>query len=187
MLWVVLPIDMSGLPVLVFRHFDRGQEKTSPRPGESPMTLLHNTFGTTSRIRVGYRPATPVRMTREEALARLKQRTMPLPGRVAPHSQPGVICATPAVPVSGYGRSCRHRRGNRLPRAQTVAARDRGTAGVAAPGFQVGGGPLAVHLTGYRQHPSGPDPGQVQRGRSDCPDQSRTRGPCDPGWDRFDR
>lgn len=71
------------------------------------MTLLHNTFGTTSRIRVGYRPATPVRMTREEALARLKQRTMPLPGRVAPHSQPGVICATPAVPVSGYGRSGR--------------------------------------------------------------------------------
>lgn len=71
------------------------------------MTLLHNTFGATSRTRVGYRPATPVRMTREEALARLKQRTMPLPGRAAQHSQPGVSCATPAVPMSGPGRSGR--------------------------------------------------------------------------------
>jgi DNA-binding CsgD family transcriptional regulator len=41
-------------------------------------------------------------MTREEALARLKQRTMPLPGRAGPHAQPGTICATPAVPTSGH-------------------------------------------------------------------------------------
>ena len=72
------------------------------------MTVLHNTFGAPSRTRVGYRPATPVRMTREEALARLKQRTMPLPGRAVPNGQPGVICATPAVPTSGHlGRSGR--------------------------------------------------------------------------------
>jgi DNA-binding CsgD family transcriptional regulator len=41
-------------------------------------------------------------MTREEALARLKQRTMPLPGRPGPHAQPGTICATPAGPGSGH-------------------------------------------------------------------------------------
>jgi DNA-binding CsgD family transcriptional regulator len=47
-------------------------------------------------------------MTREEALARLKQRTMPLPGRPITPAQPGSFCATPAVPTSGHlGRGSR--------------------------------------------------------------------------------
>jgi len=58
------------------------------------MTVLHNTFHSPTRPRVGYRPATPARMTREEALARLAQRTMPLPGR------PAGTCNTPGAPTS---------------------------------------------------------------------------------------
>lgn len=58
------------------------------------MTVLHNTFHAPTRPRVGYRQGPPARMTREEALARLAQRTMPLPGR------PATTCATPGAPIS---------------------------------------------------------------------------------------
>lgn len=58
------------------------------------MTVLHNTFHAPTRARVGYRPTTPARLTREEALARLAQRTMPLPGRQA------TTCTTPGAPTS---------------------------------------------------------------------------------------
>jgi DNA-binding CsgD family transcriptional regulator len=58
------------------------------------MTVLHNTFHAPTRSRGGYRQAPPARMTREEALARLAQRTMPLPGR------PVGVCTTPGAPTS---------------------------------------------------------------------------------------
>ncbi|MBA4026073.1 MAG: LuxR family transcriptional regulator [Gordonia sp.] len=68
------------------------------------MTVLHNTFGAPARTRVGYRPATPARMTREEALARLAQRTMPLPGRPG-HAASGSTCTTPGAPTSSGHQS----------------------------------------------------------------------------------
>jgi DNA-binding CsgD family transcriptional regulator len=58
------------------------------------MTVLHNTFHAPTRTRGGYRQGPPARLTREEALARLAQRTMPLPGR------PAGVCATPGAPTS---------------------------------------------------------------------------------------
>lgn len=68
------------------------------------MTVLHNTFGAPARTRVGYRPATPARMSREEALARLAQRTMPLPGRPGPGTA-GMTCTTPGAPTSSGQQS----------------------------------------------------------------------------------
>lgn len=64
------------------------------------MTVLHTTFGAPARTRTGYRQATGTRMTREEALARLTQRSMPLPDR--PGSTSGMTCLSPgAAPSPG--------------------------------------------------------------------------------------
>ncbi len=66
------------------------------------MTLLHTTFGAPARTRVGYRPETPAPMSREEALARLAQRTMPLPGRPGPG---GMTCTSLGAPTSNGQQS----------------------------------------------------------------------------------
>lgn len=68
------------------------------------MTVLHNTFGAPARTRVGYRQATPTRMTREEALARLAQRTMPLPDRSGPPAS-GMTCVSPGATTSSGQQS----------------------------------------------------------------------------------